>query len=183
MKNLFFILILTVALSSSGHAEGDISISEKAVGPIKKETVANLATLKKLFPNYDVKNEQSYSEGQATGELFIINEHAKHLFNVNTAELNSNKIFSVEIFSPKYKTPDGFRVGTPVDSLIKASRGAKCFRGMEEKSDTAICRLGKQGHILYTFITSGKDSDASSGDELKVTNGDGRKILSIVWKP
>ncbi|MGZ6478681.1 MAG: DUF1131 family protein [Bdellovibrionales bacterium] len=182
MRTFFYILISAVAFSSFGQAVKDLSLSERAVGLLTKDTKANLATLKKLFPYYEVKNEQNYSEGESTGESFMVYESKKHLLNVNTAELNSSKIFSIEIFDPADKTPDGFGVGNSVDSLINAKKALKCWRGMEEKSDTAICRVGNQEHLLYTFVTSLNDRDIP-GSELKVTKGDGRKISSIVWKP
>ena len=177
------ILVAQCATAQPASPVDALKITDDGIGTISATTAVDLAIIQKTFPKYDVKADQTYSEGEPTGKSIKVSNTQKLLFEINSAGVGSKKLFSVVIHDSQYTTSLGLHVGSRVEDILSASSKSTCSRGFEETQDEVHCILSPP-NIIYVFPLRGSEEEnAGIGKPVKIASAQGRKIVAIVWKP
>lgn len=145
MKVLLSVLILfSVAYASSID---EIVIDENSVGKITKDTKPEIATLKKLYPNFTYKKENHYVEDEKNKHP-VIEVYDVQKKKIMTILYQGDKIITRAVHDKRIKNKTGKNIGTSFNDTY-GDGSYKCFPGYEQYYEKVFCLDGKK--LTYMF--------------------------------
>jgi Protein of unknown function (DUF1131) len=124
------------------------------------------------------------SEGEVTGDSFVVACNAHELLHVVSDGAGSGRLFSVVIVSPEVRGEGPLRVGARVSSLLKRNDVNPCMRGREETQETVFCSLKGAPNVSYAFdIDETENLRVGVFGSFRPGPAGTRTIHEIIWNP
>lgn len=174
---LFMAAIIFASVAGAGNAPEThaITVSDRGVGPINKDTPFDRKAIQKLLPDLKVKKGVSSTEGEEF-PILLVSDSKGLLFTINPA--GEKRIFSVVLEKDRVTNELGHKTGQSYKQVFQGKPG-KCYAGMEEYSGTVLCDATNSEHVKYLFEGKWDGFDGQVPPQ-KVLSG--WKITRIVWK-
>lgn len=174
------LFMLAIAFASAANARNDpeqaMTVSERGVGPINKNTPFDRKAIQKLLPHLEVKEGVSSTEDEEFPVL-LVSDGKGLLFTIIPA--GKKKIFSVVLENDRVSNELGHKMGQSYKQVFQGKPG-QCYAGLEEYSGTVLCGAPNSEHLNYLFEGEWNGPDGQVPPQ-KILNG--WKISSVVWKP
>ena len=155
-----------------------LSISEKGLAGIDSKTEFSKDKIRELFPNFDIVEDVSSTEGEEF-PIFRIKRDGQDILVINPTN-DHQYIFSIQIKSKNVANELGPKLGSSYYQIYSDQTNKNCFPGVEELSGKVICSALRSKRLMYIFSGpwSGPDGVLPPIETLQSW-----KLVEIVWKP
>ncbi|WP_086109996.1 RpoE-regulated lipoprotein [Xenorhabdus vietnamensis] len=165
------------ALSPFNWFGGSLSVSEKGIGEINKQTdMAQAAIEKGLEGKYHLRSGMEMQNGKLVS---VIQGMEEGQVKVEFHGLVNGKVNRIDVLDDEVKTVWGAKIGTSFSELYNKAFG-KCQRSHDVTAQPAvICTAPQSQHVNYVFTGTwnGPEGLMPSDDVLRSW-----KISQIIWK-
>jgi len=160
-----------------------ITYSAEGIGPMRSDSVVTEEGLAAMFPGSTVERSVRSAEGEDYPIFVVVIDGHKVL---TVMPDRAERIHDVEIRSTAWDGPAGVRVGMTFDEVAKRLGGLRCFNGVEDLYDLALCMPNDQAmggsYVQYVFALEGnKEIGQCERGGCKVPND--RALQYARWVP
>lgn len=162
----------------AGLKDGEeLRITASGVGPIRRSTRVDAATLAQLFPGFQVQPSPFVVEGETVTAFELL--HAGSLmFSVQAEDDQAGARPLVSVHSPEIPTATGIRPDDTFEALAAVHKDLTCVRSAGDGS-VVLCHSRAEDNITYLFDGAGlvaKPEQEVPPAELAL-----RRIIQIDW--
>ena len=126
-----------------------LSISEKGLAGIDSKTKFSKDNIQELFPNFDIVEDVSSTEGEEF-PIFRIKRDGQDILVINPTN-DHQYIFSIQIKSKNVANELGPKLGSSYYQIYSDQTNKNCFPGVEELSGKVICSALRSKRLMYIF--------------------------------